>query len=137
MDLGEKVLVLGNLGVTISTTLYIIHEFPQKQVSILSGVKKIGHDVNPSYIWRYRKKLKDGGVTQYNLHKLLEIRKGEVLAKAPDGKDVIIPADSVVLADMESHKPVKVKDAFTIGDALLPRRGNSALLDGFRMGMRL
>ena len=137
VDLGEKVLVLGNLGVTISTTLYIIHEFPQKQVSILSGVKKIGHDVNPSYIWRYRKKLKDGGVTQYNLHKLLEIRKGEVLAKAPDGKDVIIPTDSVVLADMESHKPVKVKDAFTIGDALLPRRGNSALLDGFRMGMRL
>ncbi len=137
VELGKKVLVLGDLGVAISTTLYIIDKFPDKDVCTLSTVKKLGRDVNPSYIWRYIKKLKQGGVTQYPLHTLLEIRNGEVLAKAPDGKEVVIPADSVVLASMESYKPVKTKDAHTIGDALMPRRGNSALLDGFRMGMRL
>jgi 2,4-dienoyl-CoA reductase (NADPH2) len=136
-ELGEKILLLGNIGVTISTALYIIHNFPDKQVSILSNVKKIGRDVNPSYIWRYMKKLKEGEVTQYNLHGLLEIREGEVLAKGADKKEVTIPADTVVLSDMESYRPVDVKNAFTIGDAQLPRRGNSALLDGFRMGMRL
>lgn len=137
VELGEKVLVLGEGGVAISTTLYILDRFPQKAIGILSGVKKIGRDVNPSYIWRYIKRLKDSGVVQYNLHRLLEIRPGEVLAKAPDGKEVVIKADNVILASMESHRPLKYKDAHTIGDALLPRRGNSALLDGFRIGMRL
>lgn len=137
VDLGQKVLVLGDLGVAISTTLFILHHFPDKAVSTLSSVRKLGRDVNPSYIWRYIKKLKEGGVTQYPLHSLLEIRNGEVIAKAPDGKEVTIPADTVILANMESYKPLKAKDAYVIGDALMPRRGNSALLDGFRMGMRL
>jgi 2,4-dienoyl-CoA reductase (NADPH2) len=137
VELGNKVLLLGDIGATISTALYIMNKYPEKQVSILSGAKKIGRDVNPSYIWRYRKKLKDGGVTQFNLHKLAEIRDREVLAKAPDGNDVTIPADTVILSDMESYRPVTYKDAYTIGDAQLSRRGNSALLDGFRMGMRL
>ncbi len=137
VDLGRNVLVIGDKGVAISTTLYIIHNFPDRVVGILSGVKKVGQDVNPSYIWRYRKKLKDGGVTLHTLHRLIEIREGEVLAKAPDGDQVVIPADTVVLSNMESYKPLEVKNAYTIGDALLPRRGNSALLDGFRMGMRL
>lgn len=137
VDLGKNVLLLGDIGVTISTALYILHNFPDKKVSILSVLKKIGRDVNPSYIWRYMKKLKEGEVTQYNLHSLVEIRKGEVVAKGPDRKEVVIPADTVVLSNMEGYDPVGVKGAYTIGDAQLPRRGNSALLDGFRMGMRL
>ncbi|TKJ38582.1 NADH oxidase [candidate division LCP-89 bacterium B3_LCP] len=137
VDIGDKVLVLGDLGVTISTTLYIIHHFPDKQVSTLSGVKKLGRDVNPSYIWRYIKKLKKSGVVQYPVHTLLEIKPSEVIAKAPDGKEVRIPVDTVVLSSMASYTPLKVKDANTIGDAKMTRRANSALLDGFRMGMRL
>ena len=137
VDLGQNVLLLGDIGVTISTALYILKNFPDKKVSILSVLKKIGRDVNPSYIWRYMKKLKEGEVTQYNLHALLEIREGEVLAKGQDKKEVTIPADTVVLSNMESYDPVGIKGAYTIGDAQLPRRGNSALLDGFRMGMRL
>jgi len=137
VDLCDNVLVIGDIGVTISTTLFILHNSPEKKVSILSGIKKIGRDVNPSYIWRYMKKLKDSGVTQYNLHTLIEIRENEVIAKAPDGKEVSIAADSVILSNMESYKPVDYKNAYSIGDVQLPRRGNSALLDGFRMGMRL
>lgn len=137
VELGEKVLILGDMGVTISTTLYIIHNFLDKHVSTLSSVKKLGKDVNPSYIWRYIKKLKDSGVIQYPLHTLLEIRPKDVLAKAPNGEHVTIPADTVVLSQMQNYKPVSPKDAYTIGDALMARRGNSALLDGFRMGMRL
>ncbi|MFH1862653.1 MAG: hypothetical protein ABH878_07550, partial [bacterium] len=64
-------------------------------------------------------------------------KEGEVRAKAPNGDEVIIPADHVVLAEMKSYQPLKYKNAYTIGDAILPRRGNSALLDGFKMGMRL
>jgi len=29
------------------------------------------------------------------------------------------------------------KGIFVIGDALIPRRGNSSILDGYKMGMRL
>ncbi len=45
----------------------------------------------------------------------------------------------MVLADMMSYDPLSKarKGAYVIGDALQVRRGNSAILDGYRMGMRL
>jgi len=136
-ELGENVVIIGDQGVAISTALFLIHNFPEKRLAIISESKKIGRDVNPSYIWRYVKKLKEGNVMRYTLHRLIEIRPGEVLAKAPDGSEINIPADNVVLANMKSYTPLKCKDIYTIGDALSPRRANSALLDGFKMGMRL
>jgi hypothetical protein len=45
----------------------------------------------------------------------------------------------VVLADMQPVNGLSrvKKRIYTIGDALITRRGNSAVLDGYRMGMRL
>ena len=45
----------------------------------------------------------------------------------------------IILAQMHPvNKLFKAKKGvYLIGDALIPRRGNSAILDGYRMGMRL
>ena len=46
---------------------------------------------------------------------------------------------TVILADMRSVDELRKakQGVYTIGDALIPRRGNSAILDGYKMGMRL
>jgi NADH dehydrogenase FAD-containing subunit len=107
------------------------------EVSIIGPAKKFGLDVNPSYIWRYMKKLKEGGVQQYTRHKIKAITPEGVLAQNAEGNEVVIKCDTVVLANMAPNKELTCKkgDVYTIGDAIVTRRANGAIHDGYRLGM--
>jgi pyruvate/2-oxoglutarate dehydrogenase complex dihydrolipoamide dehydrogenase (E3) component len=141
---GQRVAILGTKGVAISTALYLI-EKGGHDITLVHAGKKPGPDVNPSYIWRYMTKLKEGKVVRVARAKPKEITQKGIVAITPEGEQ-LIEADTVVLADMEPVTPLEttrktlahtVKGLHVIGDALLPRRGNSAILDGYKMGMRL
>jgi 2,4-dienoyl-CoA reductase (NADPH2) len=136
-DVGKKVVILGNKGVGISVALYLLHRGGH-EVTLVGRNKKVGEDVNPSYIWRYRKKLSDGGAVLVVKSDVLEIVDGGVRVKTPDGEQTIA-ADTVILAEMQENDTLSNarKGISVIGDALLVRRGNNAILDGYRMGMRL
>jgi 2,4-dienoyl-CoA reductase (NADPH2) len=133
---GRRVVVVGSKGVAISTALFLVDK-GEYEVSIIGPAKKFGLDVNPSYIWRYMKKLKEGGVTQYKKHKIKELESQGVVAKDPEGKEVTIPCDTVVLADMVPNRELEYKkdEVYTIGDAVVARRANGAIHDGYRLGM--
>jgi 2,4-dienoyl-CoA reductase (NADPH2) len=140
-EIGDQVVILGGKGTAISTALFLLHEKPGVKITIVDPVKKLGLDVNPSYIWRYKKKMKEGGVVQMTKCSLREIRSEAVVVETPEG-EVKLPCDSVILADMQPYKPFKApvkegREVFIIGDALITRRGNSAILDGYRLGMSL
>ena len=62
-----------------------------------------------------------------------------ILIDDQNGKEQLIEADTVILADMQPVNELRKAKlgVYTIGDALITRRGNSAILDGYRMGMRL
>ncbi|MFC2146603.1 FAD-dependent oxidoreductase [Acidobacteriota bacterium] len=134
---GKRVTILGSGGVAISTALFLI-EKGGYEISLVHAGKKPGADVNPSYIWRYMKKLKEGSVNQVRFAKPKEINEKGVLVETPEG-ETMIEADTVILADMAAVNDLsKAKEGvYTIGDAMIPRRGNSAIQDGYRMGMRL
>jgi len=138
VPVGEKVVILGGGGVGISTALHLIDQGGHT-VSIVGKEKKFGRDVNPSYIWRYMMKLKEGKVEMVTLSSVKEITTDGVVVIGPDKEEHPLAADTVVLANMTSVEgPRDMKgDVYVIGDALLVRRGNSALLDGYKMGMRL
>jgi 2,4-dienoyl-CoA reductase (NADPH2) len=136
--LGKRVVILGSTGVAISTALFLINKGGY-QVSIIADSKKLGLDVNPSYIWRYMKKLKEGNVNQIVSHKVKEINDKAVLAIGPEGKEAEVPYDTVILADMVPDNSLKYAkgNVYSVGDALITRRGNAALLDGYRLGMQI
>jgi len=133
---GKRVVVVGWKGVAISTALFLVDK-GEYGVSIIGPAKKFGLDVNPSYIWRYMKKLKGGGVKQYTSHKIKELKPGGVLAQDPEGNEVTITCDSIVLANMAPNKEIEYTkgDAYTIGDAVVARRINGAIHDGYRLAM--
>jgi len=118
--------------------LFLLDQGKCDSISLVCKGKKPGADVNPSYIWRYMKKLKEGDVNLVRFAKPKKISKKGVLVETEDGQQ-LVEADTVILADMHSvDKLRKAKQGvYTIGDALIPRRGNSAILDGYKMGMRL
>nr|NIS70605.1 hypothetical protein [Pseudomonadota bacterium] len=119
----------------------IIDKHKDCQVSIVGEQKKFGADVNPSYIWRYMLKLKDGNVAQITKTKVNEITDQGVVVTTPDGKEETLPADTVVIATLVPNKSVKygkyAKDVYMIGDAVQVRRAYAAIHDGYRMGMRV
>ena len=138
--LGQNVVIIGGSGAAIATALYIIDKGKHK-VSIVDKPKKFGTDVNPSYIWRYMKKMKEGNVSQVVQSTVKEIRDKEVVVEGPDKKETTIPADSVVLANLIPNKELGygkyAKDVYMIGDCVLVRRGTAAIRDGYKMGMRV
>jgi 2,4-dienoyl-CoA reductase (NADPH2) len=134
---GKRVVILGSGGVAISTALFLI-EKGGYEISLVHAGKKPGADVNPSYIWRYMKKLKEGSVNRIAFAKPKEINDKGVLVETQEGEN-LMEADTVILADMAAVNDLsKAKEGvYTIGDAMIPRRGNSAIQDGYRLGMRL
>jgi 2,4-dienoyl-CoA reductase (NADPH2) len=137
VKLGKKVAILGSGGVAISTALFLI-EKGGYEISLVHAGKKPGADVNPSYIWRYMTKLKEGKVNRVNFAVPKEITDNGILIETQEGES-LIEVETVILADMVSVNDLSnaKPGVFTIGDAMIPRRGNSALLDGYKMGMRL
>lgn len=138
VDVGERVVILGDKGVAISTALFLIDRGGHK-VTMVGAAKKLGVDVNPSYIWRYRMKLKEGGSVHVNKAKVLGIEDEGVRILAPEGEQVL-PADTVILAEMTEVNDLvgaRKREVYVAGDAIQVRRGNSAINDGYRLGMRL
>jgi 2,4-dienoyl-CoA reductase (NADPH2) len=139
--LGNKAVIVGGLGIAISTALYIIDKHKNCQVSIVGEQKKFGADVNPSYIWRYMLKLKDGKVAQITKTKVKEINDQGVVVTTPEGKEETIPADTVVIAMLVPNKSVRygkyAKEVSLVGDAVQVRRAYAAIHDAYRMGMRI
>ena len=120
------------------TALFLLEEKACDEITFVHKGRKPGADVNPSYIWRYMTKLKEGGVKRVGYAKPTAIEGSSVKVQTNEGEQ-IIETDTVILADMSSVNDLSKarKGVYTIGDALIPRRGNSAILDGDKMGMRL
>ncbi len=100
--------------------------------------------MNPSYIWRYVKKLKEAKVNIFTSSKVREIRDEGVVILDPEGKEVTIPADTVILggplqARKELAEPLEFAcdELHIIGDAATPRRAHNAIMDGYRIGLRV
>jgi pyruvate/2-oxoglutarate dehydrogenase complex dihydrolipoamide dehydrogenase (E3) component len=136
VQVGKRVVIVGWKGVAISTALFLVDKGGH-EVSIVGPVKKFGLDVNPSYIWRYMKKMKEGGVTQFRKHKIKELKPEGVIAIDPDGKEVTIPCDTIILANMVPNTELTYTkgEVHTIGDAIVTRRASAALHDGYRLAM--
>ncbi len=138
VEIGKSVVILGSGGVAIATALFLLDQGKTDSLALVCKGRKPGADVNPSYIWRYMTKLKEGKVNLVRYAKPKEITDKGVLVATKEGEQMV-EAETVILADMSSVNELsKAKEgAFTIGDALIPRRGNSAVLDGYKIGMRL
>jgi 2,4-dienoyl-CoA reductase (NADPH2) len=136
-QVGKRVVILGDAGAAIATALLLLKRGGH-QVSLVGKARKPGQDVNPSYIWRYMQKLKEGKAVVVHSASAREINDAGVVIDTPEG-DKLVEGDTVILATMQSEQELAgaKKRTYAVGDAITPRRGSSAILDGYRMGMRL
>ena len=137
VEVGPRAVVLGDSGAAIATALMLLKKGGH-QVSLVGKAKKPGQDVNPSYIWRYIKKLRDDHAVLVRNAEIKEINEQGVVASTKEG-DQLVEADTVIVAMMKPEQALAdaKKRIWTVGDAITPRRGSSALFDGYKLGMRL
>ena len=114
---GKNVVVLGGSGAAISLALYVIDKLENvkdSKISMIDLGPRFGLDVNPSYIWRYRLRLKKANVQQLTFGKVKEITDVNVIAdwtmvdrktkEKQHFRDQVIPADTVILARLIPNK---------------------------------
>ncbi len=142
VKVGEKVVILGNLGVGIATAL-LLQVKGGHSITMVGKGKKLGRDVNPSYIWRYKLKLKKGGVTVYSETDILSIDAGGVRIKDPSGAERLLPADTVIQSEVTANDRLKEMLAGrfaaveVVGDALKPRRASNAIWDAYKVAIEI
>ena len=153
--IGKNVVIIGGSGAAISLTLYVIEALQRdgiedSSIAMIDPAPRFGADVNPSYIWRYRLRLKQAKVRQLTFGNVKEITDDGVLAdwtivdrktkEKQKFKDQIVPADTVILSILVPNKDLGYGayqgDISKIGDCLWVRRGIDAIQDGYRLGMR-
>ncbi len=153
--LGKNVVILGGSGAAISLTLFVIDTMEKNgikdySIAIIDSAPRFGWDVNPSYIWRYRLRLKQAKVQQLTSGKVKEITHKGVVAdwvivdrktkEKTTFEDETVPADTVILASPIPNKELGYGsfkgDTAMIGDCVWVRRGIDAIQDGYRLGMR-
>ena len=153
--LGKNVVILGGSGAAISLTLFMIDKLEKEEVkdsslAMIDPAPRFGWDVNPSYIWRFRLRLRQAKVQQLTYGQVKEITDKGVKAdwtivdrKTKEKqlfKDQIVPADTVILARLVPNAELGYGafkgDTSMIGDCVWVRRGIDAIQDGYRLGMR-
>ena len=148
--------IIGGSGAAISLTLYIIDMMEKTgmkdgNITLIDPAQRFGWDVNPSYIWRYRLRLKQAKVKELTYGTVKEITDTGIVAdwsvsnretkEKQEFRNQNIPADTVILAKLIPNQELrygsaKKTDKSMIGDCVWVRRGIDAIQDGYRLGMR-
>ncbi|MCX6154374.1 MAG: FAD-dependent oxidoreductase [Candidatus Kapabacteria bacterium] len=144
VEIGKRILIAGGRGLGIAVAQFLLKDKSEHEITMVESQKKIGRDVNPSYIWRYVKKLKQGNVTVFKATKIVEINDDGVVINSPEGGQITIPVDTVILSEpvhsrneLAEHLEYAVGELYTIGDAMKPRRAHNATMEGYRTGLKI
>ncbi|HTY23085.1 MAG TPA: FAD-dependent oxidoreductase [Desulfomonilaceae bacterium] len=115
-----------------------------KKVTVIEMAKRMGQDVGPSSRWVLLKELQLRGVRLVTEAKMKDISFGQVVYTDSKGTDVILPADTVVLAmgsRPENSLAAKLEgvgaEVRVIGDAKKAARVGSAIETGFDLACEI
>ncbi|KXA96178.1 hypothetical protein AKJ37_05855 [candidate division MSBL1 archaeon SCGC-AAA259I09] len=138
---GENVVVWGGRGAGIITGLYLARQ--GKNVDIVTNDRRVGVDVNVSYIWRYRLMLQQEGANTHGYSELVEITEDSAIIRDEYGVKKELDTDSIVSANLVSNNdlvdPIKkvCDDVHVIGDAQAVSRLQKAVVDGYKLGVSI
>jgi 2,4-dienoyl-CoA reductase (NADPH2) len=140
-EAGEKVVILGGRGTGIAAAQFLLDK-GGRSLAMVESAKKVGRDVNPSYVWRYVKKLKQGGVEVHAKSKPTAVTGDGVVVETPEG-EVTLAADTIVLAyaapenTLQAALEKRFDTVHVVGDAAAVRRAHNATMDGYKAGLRV
>ncbi len=134
----QRTVILGGSGVGLGVAVYLLGRGGY-DLTIIERGTRLGRDVNPFYLWQYVRLLRSRKTTLIVNAVVRDMSDGRIRLEI-SGKEKVIEADGVILAERESQSPQEATagmEFHCIGDARKPRRINNAIHDGYRMGMMI
>jgi 2-enoate reductase len=115
-----------------------------KSVTIVEMLDDVALDLNSVSRISLMKKLAEQGIRVLAKHQVKEFRPGGLVSQGPDGKDVFVEGDAVVVAfglkaDNAIVGAVKEKwdEVYVVGDCVKPAKVGEAVRAGFNAGRLL
>ena len=139
---GKRVVMIGGgmIGLTIA-------EFLAKaghEVTVIEEQKRIGGDIMPTFKWRHTAWVDELGIQTVTSARLAKVTAEGATAKTAKGEEKFIPADSVIVSsprkanhDLFHEFQWMVDELHGGGDATIPRGLESAIQEGYRLGVRI
>ncbi|MBA4392755.1 MAG: NADH:flavin oxidoreductase [Desulfobacca sp.] len=131
-----------HLAETPDLALKLLHE-PTRQITIIEMADKVANNVSRSSRWSLLKSLRLLGVEIRTRTRLMEISDDAVKVLI-DGREEIIPADTVVMAtgvksvnDLKDPLEDMGVELITLGDAGTPGKIGDAIKQGFEAALNL
>jgi 2,4-dienoyl-CoA reductase (NADPH2) len=170
VDVGNEVVIIGGGAVGLETALFLAHKgtldadtlyfllYKQaerfetlrsllyqgiKKVTVVEMLKRLGQDIGMSTRWTLLQDVSRMGIKTLTHGQAKEITSEGVLVDR-DGKDIFLPAETVVIAAgarsvnyLYGDLKVRVPEIHLIGDAKSPRKALEAVAEGFEVGAKI
>ncbi|MDE3090575.1 MAG: FAD-dependent oxidoreductase, partial [Chloroflexota bacterium] len=141
-QVGQRVVIIGGerMGLVCGEWLAALG----KRVTIVERTKRLGEDVIPTFKWRHAAWVKEYGIDTLTSAQVKEIRADAVVVTDADGKERVLPADSIIVAGPRESRQELVNalefsadEQYVVGDAVRPRAVHNAIRDGHLVGLRI
>ncbi len=141
-QVGQRVVIIGGerMGLVCGEWLASLG----KHVTIVERTKRLGEDVIPTFKWRHAAWVKEYGIETLTSAKVKEIRADAVVVTDAEGKERVLPADSIIVAGPRESRQELVNalefsadEQYVVGDAVRPRAVHNAIRDGHLVGLKI
>ncbi|MFH0730286.1 MAG: FAD-dependent oxidoreductase [Pseudomonadota bacterium] len=141
-QVGRQVVIIG--GGKIGLTLAEILAKEGKRPVIVEQNRRVDHDVSTTFKWRHSALVKELDIKVYTQAEILSLSRDKVTLKDKDGLEVVLPADTIVVAG--PRKPLQnlvqeleyfCDELYVVGDAMIPRSLYNAIHEGYKTGVRI
>ncbi len=142
LQAGKRVVVIGGgkIGLVLAESL----RKSGAEVTIVEREKRIAGDVMPTFKWRHTTWVEELGIPVHTSSRLKRVTAEGALILDAKGKEMLLPADSVIAAgprksnqELFTEFEWMVDELHGCGDALMPRGIDAAIHEGYRLGVRI
>lgn len=135
----KRLAILGGGGTGLGVAVFLIRN-GDFEITVIEENSKPGRDINPFYLWRYTKLLREKKAVILAGSSIKDIKDRTLTVSTPKGErqievDAIVNTYFTAATDLGQAFQGGAREIHFIGDAKKPRRLLNAIHDGYRLGM--
>jgi 2,4-dienoyl-CoA reductase (NADPH2) len=139
---GKKVVVLGGGKVGLIVAEHFASQ--GNETWIVAGQRRVDTDVSTTFKWRHAAWVKEFNIKVLTESKITEVKDNGVTVVNKEGNSIFLEADMVIVAgprrpenSLFTEIDYMTDETYIAGDAVVPRFIDSAIHEGFKVGVRI
>lgn len=139
---GKKVVILGGGKVGLIVAEHFASQ--GNETWIVAGQRRVDSDVSTTFKWRHAAWVKEFNIKVLTESKITEVKDNGVTVVNKEGNSTFLDADMVIIAGPRRSENTlfteidyMTDETYLVGDAVVPRFMDSAIHEGFKVGVRI